>query len=45
VAHAAGGLLVLLWAAALGMYKPRGLTRHGWRQKQAMRQRSIASSG
>lgn len=40
VAHAAGGLLVLLWAAALGMYKPRGLTRYGWRQRQqpAMRQ-------
>ena len=32
LAHAVGGLLVLLWAAALGMYKPRGLTRYGWRK-------------
>lgn len=34
LAHAVGGLLVLLWAAALGMYKPRGLTRYGWRKQQ-----------
>lgn len=32
--HAAVGLLVLLWAAALGTYKPRGLTRYGWRKQQ-----------
>jgi len=32
--HAAAGLLVLLWAAALGTYKPRGLTRYGWREQQ-----------
>ena len=31
--HAVGGLLVLLWAAALGMYKPRGMTRYGWRKR------------
>jgi hypothetical protein len=30
--HAAGGLLVLVWAAALGLYKPAGMTRHGWRK-------------
>lgn len=29
--HAIGGLAVLLWAAALGIFKPRGLTRHGRR--------------
>lgn len=34
LAHAVGGLLVLLWAAALGIYKPRGLTRYGWRKQQ-----------
>lgn len=34
--HAVGGLVVLLWAATLGIYKPRGLTRHG-RRKQLER--------
>lgn len=34
LAHAVGGLLVLVWAAALGTYKPRGLTRFGWRKQQ-----------
>lgn len=34
LAHAVGGLLVLVWAAALGIYKPRGLTRFGWRKQQ-----------
>jgi hypothetical protein len=29
--HAVGGLAVLLWAAALGVFKPRGLTRFGRR--------------
>ncbi|WP_201285377.1 hypothetical protein [Chelativorans xinjiangense] len=32
--HALGGLAVLLWAAALGVFKPRGLTGLG-RRKQA----------
>jgi hypothetical protein len=31
--HAVGGLLVLLWAALLGFYKPQGLTRYGWRKQ------------
>ena len=29
--HAAGGLAVLLWALALGMYKPKAVTRYGAR--------------
>lgn len=33
VVHAAGGLLVLLLAATLSVYKPRGMTRHGWRRQ------------
>ena len=33
VAHAGGGLLVLLVPAALSVYKPRGMTRYG-RRKQ-----------
>ena len=32
--HAAAGLLVLLIPVALSIYKPRGLTRHGWRTKR-----------
>jgi hypothetical protein len=31
--HAAGGLLVLLTAATLSVYKPRGRTRYGWRKQ------------
>lgn len=31
--HAVGGMLVLLWAATLGLYKPRGMTRYGWRKQ------------
>jgi hypothetical protein len=30
--HAAGGLLVLLIITSLSVYKPRGLTRYGWRK-------------
>ncbi|MCM0675308.1 DUF2269 domain-containing protein [Micromonospora phytophila] len=33
VVHAAGGLLVLLGATVLAIYKPRGMTRHGWRHQ------------
>ena len=32
VVHAAGGLLVLLIPVALSLYKPRGMTRYGWRR-------------
>jgi hypothetical protein len=32
--HAAGGLLVLLLATVLSVYKPRGVTRYGWRKQQ-----------
>lgn len=35
--HAGGALLVLLAAAALSVYKPRGLTRRGWRKQQELR--------
>jgi hypothetical protein len=34
VLHSAGAVGVLLLAAALSVYKPRGLTRHGWRKQQ-----------
>ena len=34
--HSVGGAAVLGVIAALNVFKPRGLTRHGWRQQQAM---------
>jgi hypothetical protein len=36
VVHAAGGLLVLLVPAILSVYKPAGLTRHGWRKRREL---------
>ena len=33
VLHATGGLLVLLLPVVLSLYKPRGLTRYGWRKQ------------
>jgi len=35
--HAAGGLLVLLVTTALSVYKPRGMTRYGWRRQHQQR--------
>ena len=40
VVHSVGALVVLLGAAVLSVYKPRGLTRRGWRHAQ--RQQEIA---
>jgi hypothetical protein len=37
MAHAGGGLLVLLVPAALSVYKPRGRTRYGERMRRAER--------
>lgn len=34
IVHAGGGLLLLLVVMTLSVYKPRGLTRHGWRKQQ-----------
>jgi hypothetical protein len=33
VLHAAGGLLVLLVPLVLSLFKPRGMTRYGWRKQ------------
>lgn len=33
--HSIGGLVVLLIVLALNVYKPRGLTRYGWRKQKA----------
>ena len=35
--HAGGGLLVLLVNTILSVYKPRGMTRYGWRKQHEQR--------
>ncbi len=35
--HAGVGLLVLLVIEVLNVYKPRGMTRYGWRKQQQQR--------
>ena len=35
--HSVGGLVVLLVVTILSIYKPRGLTRYGWRKQQEQR--------
>ncbi|HET9139075.1 DUF2269 domain-containing protein [Actinophytocola sp.] len=35
--HSVGGLVVLLTTLILSVYKPRGMTRHGWRTQQRPR--------
>jgi hypothetical protein len=39
LAHSIGGLVVLVVVTVLSVYKPRGLTRYGWRRQQAERGR------
>jgi hypothetical protein len=41
VIHAAAGLLVLLVPVALSLYKPRGMTRYGWRRQHQGRTASL----
>lgn len=38
--HSVGGLLVLLMILVLAVYKPRGMTRYGWRMQHKTRARS-----
>ena len=35
--HSVGGLVVLLVPLMLNIYKPRGMTRYGWRRTQELR--------
>ena len=35
--HAGGGLVVLLVIVVLSVYKPKGLTKYGWRKQQESR--------
>jgi hypothetical protein len=34
ILHSGGGLVVLLVIAILGVYKPKGLTRYGWKRQR-----------
>jgi uncharacterized membrane protein len=40
VVHAAAGLLLLVAATTLAIFKPPGRTRYGWRKRQRLRPRS-----
>ncbi len=44
--HSIGGLIILLILTVLSIYKPRGVTRYGWRKQQELRnkQREAATS-
>jgi hypothetical protein len=37
VLHAGAALVLLLVATTLSVYKPRGLTRYGWRKQREQR--------
>ena len=37
ILHAAGALFLLVVATVLGVYKPKGLTRYGWRKQRKER--------
>lgn len=39
IVHAGGGLLVLLLITTLSVYKPRGLTRYGWRKQHQLKRK------
>lgn len=44
VLHSAAAALVLLIAAGLSVYKPKGVTRYGWRKQQQQRRSSAAAA-
>jgi hypothetical protein len=44
VIHAGGALVLLLIAAELSVYKPRGMTRYGWRRRQRDRDQRLPGS-
>lgn len=43
--HPAVGLVILLVVQVLNLYKPKGLTRYGWRKQQEQLARSDAGDG
>jgi uncharacterized membrane protein len=42
--HSVGGLIVLLLVTVLSVYKPRGMTRYGWRKQHEQRYKQRARS-
>jgi hypothetical protein len=42
--HPGLGLVVLLAITVLNVYKPRGLTRYGWRKQQEQRRTTPATT-
>jgi hypothetical protein len=44
VIHAGAATVLLLLAAALSVYKPRGLTRYGWRRRQEKRDPNLPTT-
>ena len=42
--HSIGGLIVLVLVTILSIYKPRGLTRYGWRKQQEQRRKQREQS-
>ncbi|MEJ8766228.1 hypothetical protein WKU33_10205 [Oceanobacillus sp. HCA-5259] len=40
IAHTIGGLLVLLVATILSVYKPKGLTKYGWRKRMKLKNKT-----
>lgn len=43
--HSVGGLVVLLSAVVLSIYKPRGMTRYGWRRQRSVSTRTPVRPG
>ncbi|WP_351231354.1 hypothetical protein [Streptomyces sp. NPDC002133] len=43
--HSVGGLVVLLIITILSMFKPRGVTRYGWRKQNELRARQRPATG
>ena len=43
--HSIGGILVLLVVLALNMYKPKGMTRYGWRKERERREMITRAAG
>ncbi|MBA3339872.1 MAG: DUF2269 domain-containing protein [Geodermatophilaceae bacterium] len=39
--HSLGGIVVLLIVTTLSIYKPRGMTRYGWRKQQEQRRKQM----
>jgi hypothetical protein len=44
LAHSVGGTVMLLVVLVLNVYKPRGMTRYGWRKQQQERRRQREQS-